>query len=371
MQQAITPIDRITNLINHLDERGSPPATNDKIILRTVDPNETINDALEEEESTIESWPYSPIETSDQPPFTSFGEERISNVSAVDSGIVRLGETENGIFIALRGAIVKDFNDTCEVSIFRTGPLFLSYKLKVDLLYKLGLDLQKPDLFVEIDESQPDEPKPIKTKRSAADTAHQYADRFRNWFERMLQLVAIQDTNNGIIVLDGALTLRTRDTPSGFLSFLSTRANALRNSLVAISKQSKLQIQNKSIQFWLDEFPNQPGYRRLSSLLANDRRNRVLGNLYASRFTPAGSTFRMDVKSLEGQNDKEVIDSLYNSCLMKAGYPDILVRAHAYSYFSAGDVLTLQSYIRANYHVIPRFEINLTPIFAPFGGRFK
>jgi hypothetical protein len=56
---------------------------------------------------------------------------------------------------------------------------------------------------------------------------------------------------------------------------------------------------------------------------------------------------------------------------MKAGYPDLLVRAHACSYFSFGDVVTLQSQIRANYQIIPRLETNLTPIFAPFGGRFK
>ena len=371
MQHAIAPIDRITALINHLGEASSPTRTRDRVLFRTVDPNETINDAIDEEEPTQEAWTYSPVETSEQPSFNSFGEAGISNVSAVDSGIVRLGETENGVFIALRGAIVKDFTEPCEACLFRTGSLFLSYRNKIDLLYRLGLDLHKPDLFVEIDDSETEEPELTKIKRGAADTAHHYADRFRNWFERMLQSIAIQETNNGIVVLDGALTLRTRDTPASFLSFLSAQANTRNNSLVAISKQSNIQIQDKSIQFWLDDRPNQPGYRRLSSLLVSDRRSRVLGNMYAMRFTPAGPTFRMDVKSLEGQSDEELINSLHENCLMKAGYPDILVRAHAYSYFSAGDVLTLQSYIRANYQVIPRFETNLTPIFAPFGGRFK
>lgn len=296
---------------------------------------------------------------------------RNRDIVAIDSGMMRLGETAEGLFIALRGAIVKDFVDRCECYLYRTGPLFLSYENKKTLLFIIGQHLHKPDLFVEVDESNPDNPQPIDVKRGVADTAHQYADRFRNWFERMLQLIAIRDVHNGIVVLDGALTLRTRDTPATFLSTLSDQVNSRTSSLIGISKQSTLQVQDKSISFWLDDQPYQGGYKRLTHLLRDSRRERILGNLYAVRFTPAGPTFRMDVKSLEGQSDDETISNFRRSCLMKAGYPDVLVRAHAHSYFSSGDVLTLQSQIRANYQVIPRFEINLSPIFAPFGGRYK
>jgi hypothetical protein len=308
----------------------------------------------------------------EMPQFQTFGNSQVCDVTAVDSGIIRLGETETGLFIALRGAIVKCSTVLCEVSLYKTGPFFLSFERKTECLFQLGIDLLEPEIFVELDDTnQNEEPRLIRTKSGVADTSHEFADRFRNWFERMLQLLAIENTTNGVVVLDGALTLRTRDTPSAFLSYLSSRANSKRNSLIAVSKQSDLQVQNKSIQFWLDDRQHQSGYRCLSNLLSSERRNRIMGSLYAARFTPYGPTFRMDVRPMDGQRNEEAINSFYSNSLMKAGYPDLLVRAHACSYFSFGDVVTLQSQIRANYQIIPRLETNLTPIFAPFGGRFK
>jgi hypothetical protein len=238
-------------------------------------------------------------------------------------------------------------------------------------LYLIGKALLKPSLFVELDDSDPSNPRPRDVKRGAADTAHQYGDRFRNWFERMLQLIAVTKIKNGIVILDGALTLRTRDTPNLFLQHLSRQASDNSNVLIAISKQSSLQVENKTIQFWLDDHPNQPGYKWLTPLMLRERKERILGNLYAVRFTPAGPTFRMDIKAIEGQRDEEAINSLYSSCLMRAGFPDILARAHAYSYFTASDVIQLQANIRACYRVTPRLEVNLTPILAPFGGRYR
>jgi hypothetical protein len=107
------------------------------------------------------------------------------------------------------------------------------------------------DFFVEYSSgNQGEKPVPIRPKRGVADTSHEFADRFRNWFERMLQLIAVEMTANGVILLDGALTLRSRDTPSSFLTNLVSAANERNNCLIAISKQSDIQVQNKSIQFW-------------------------------------------------------------------------------------------------------------------------
>jgi hypothetical protein len=105
--------------------------------------------------------------------------------------------------------------------------------------------------------------------------------------------------------------------------------------------------------------------------MSRERSERVLGNTYAARFSPVGSTFRMDVKPVEGQRHREAISRFFESTLMRSGYPDILVRAHAHSYFTSPHVTHLQAQAGAKYKLTPQPEAELTSIFGPFGGRFK
>jgi hypothetical protein len=89
------------------------------------------------------------------------------------------------------------------------------------------------------------------------------------------------------------------------------------------------------------------------------------------RLSALGPTFRMDAKAADGQTDGEAINAFYNSTFIRGGYPDILVRAHAYSYFTSPDVIQLQAQAGSRFGLIPQNDVNLTGIFAPFGGRFK
>jgi hypothetical protein len=359
------PIDQIAELIDYIGDTSIPEAS--YIRLRHIELDESFNDAETMIVPEVQIIQQDIRDHTERPPFREFRRGDTQDIVAVDSGMIRLGETSDGLFIALRGSIVIDSVRGNRAYLAKTGPLFLSYETNADLLYRIGRDLLQPDLFVELDE----EGNPSSVKRGAADAADQYADRFRNWFERMLQRTALGMISNGLLLVDGALTRDTRDTPREFIDLLATEAAERNIALVGISKKSKIIITNREIQFWLDDQENVPGYRRLSTILTERRQERVLGNIYAIRFTPAGPTFRMDANPIPGQSDREVIDTLTTNCLMRAGYPDILVRAHAYSYFTSGDVILLQSIIRANHRIIPKLEVNLTPIFAPFGGRFK
>jgi hypothetical protein len=173
------------------------------------------------------------------------------------------------------------------------------------------------------------------------------------------------------VLFDGALTLRTIDTPSRYLEDLARLASAKGNAIVAISKQSMLQVRGRPLPFCLDDVPGKPCYRLLTGLMKSDEAERILGNIYAIRLSSLGPTFRMDVKPVEGQADAEAINMAFSSSLMRGGYPDILVRAHAHSYFTSPDVLQLQAQASAKYALTPRPEPSLTGIFAPFAGRFK
>jgi hypothetical protein len=340
---------------------------------RLIDPSEVIEDSLPPEESLQEATVTERIEFDNMRDNQVHGFQAVRSgpIAAVDCGIARLGETENGLVIALRASIIVDHNGQSLIYLYRTGPIYLHNHYKKEMLYQMGKQLGKPDHFVEIDETDPENPIPTRVKSGVAYDAHKYGDRFRNWFERLTQRIAINKIENGTILLDGALTLRTIDTPDLFIERLAENASSKGNSLIAISKQSLLQVREKPIRFWLNDAPNHPCYRYLSNLMRSEESERVLGNTYAARFSAIGPTFRIDVKAVTGQSDDEAINQFYSSTLMRGGYPDILVRAHTHSYFTSPDVIQLQAQASIKYSFIPQGEIDLSGVFGPFGGRFK
>lgn len=372
------PIAEVERLLNDLHSyaplRNSEDLT--RYITRSVDEGKTIDDSLDVEELPLETTPldFEIRQDGDAPaasPVVSFSPLPVCPLAAVDCGIIRLGETENGLVIALRATLAIQDGENSRNILFRTGPIYLSNEHKLQILHQLGVHLGREDIFVEVDNSDPERIIPIAIKSGIADNAHQFGDRFRNWLERLVQKIAVHSIQNGIILLDGALTLRTRDTPSIFMENLVTDANRSGNAVVAISKQSSLLVGGKSIRFWLNDAEYQACFRELTPIMRHEGQLRVVGNVYAARFSPIGPTFRMDVNPAEGQADHEVINQLFNSALMRSGYPDILVRAHALSYFTPPDVLILQAQARAAFSLIPQVEVDLEGIFAPFGGRFK
>lgn len=377
------PIDELNRLLDELEsaapsrgqsEQGNP------VIFRSVADEDVVDDSLTFPEFELDE----DSAEQDREIHEDFESDEVSDfqvgasgpVAAVDCGIVRLGETENGLVIALRASLSIDRDNGSEVRVFRTGPMYLHNQHKIQTLHQMGKQLGKPDLFVELEETEEEDVpqedlRPTRVKRGVADDAHQYGDRFRNWFERLVQRIAVSSIEGGIVLLDGALTLRTRDTPEEYLEYLGELANGRGNTIVAISKQSMLQVGGKSIRFWLNDATERPCYRWLTPLMNREESERVLGNVYAARFSSIGPTFRTDLKAAEGQSDDEAMGKLYSSTLMRGGYPDILVRAHTHSYFTSPDVLQLQAQAAAKYTLVPQGEINLTGIFAPFGGRFK
>jgi hypothetical protein len=304
-------------------------------------------------------------------PITEFQRGSARPLAAVDCGVARIGETEDGFVMALRATVVKDHNGVSEVSFLRSGAIYLQNRYKAEVLHRIGTQLGKDDFFVELDTSDHDRPRPVSVKSGVADTSYQYGDRLRNWFERLAQRIAVSSIENAIVLFDGALTLSTRDTPATYLRDLARIANSRGNAIIAISKRSQLQVGDRPIRFWLNDVPERPCYRLLTPGMTRERRERVLGNVYAARFSPLGPTFRVDVKPVDGQSDQEALSELYSSTGMRGGYPDILVRAHAHCYFAYPDIAQLQAEAGGRYGLTPVGEVELSGIFAPFGGRFK
>lgn len=376
-----TPENKIPEIANLLDElERLAPQTDDAprtVVYRISEGTNFLNDALDEQEEETfdelgaDQLDWAQWQEQEQLPFVE--EVDLRNLSApavptvaIDSGLARLGETEDGLIIALRGTIVIVTNGDTELNLYRTGPIYLRNQDRLRILHMIGASLNKPDIFVELENDTP-----VKVKSGVADDSQKYADRFRNWFERILQRIAVQAVSYGLVLIDGALTKNTRDTPTEFLNELEQLAVENGNAIVGISKQSRLQVGTRSVRFWLSETPGTICYRRLSQLMSKELRQRVMGSTYAIRFSPSGATFRVDVKPTEGQTEYEAIETIFSSCLIRGGYPDILVRAHAHSYFTSPSMAELQAQCGAKYRLRAEPELELTGIFGPFGGRFK
>lgn len=376
------PIHELQQLLDEMEAQAPirEDAAGRKVLYRRVG-DDALDDSLPPEESDepdMEAPPNEgnipdPANGPATPPAVDFQPTLMGGpVAAVDCGIIRLGETENGLIIALRASIVVDDISASKIHLFRTGPLYLHNAFKMQILYQMGKHLGKPDFFVELDRSDPADPKPTKVKSGIAADTHKYGDRFRNWFERLVQKVAVASIDNGTVLFDGALTLRTLDTPQQYVKDLAKLASEHGNALIAISKQSLLQVGGRSIRFWLSDVQNRTCYRYLGGVMLQEHaEERSLGNIYAARFSVLGPTLRMDVKPISGQSDDEAIGQFYSSVQMRGGYPDILVRAHTHSYFTSPDVIQLQAQAGAKYSLVPEGEVELTGIFGPFGGRFK
>lgn len=375
------PEDGIPEIAGLLDEleRLAPQtdAVPRAVVYRISEGSEILNDALDEQaEETFDEFDPDMLDWEQWqgqqalPFLEEIDLRRLAipavPVVAVDSGLARLGETEDGLIIALRGTIVLVANGDTELHLYRTGPIYLRNQDRLHILHMIGANLGKEDIFVELENGTP-----TKVKSGVADDAQKYADRFRNWFERILQRIAVRAVSQGLVMIDGALTKNTRDTPTEFLNELEQLSNENGNAIVGISKQSRLQVSGRSVRFWLSENPGAICYRRLSQLMSTELRQRVMGSTYAIRFSPQGATFRVDVKPIEGQSENEAIETIFSSCLIRGGYPDILVRAHTHSYFTSPNMAELQAQCGVKYRLRAEPELELTGIFGPFGGRFK
>ena len=234
----------------------------------------------------------------------------------------------------------------------------------------MGAALGKPDFYVKVDSAG----RAIAEKMPMGPHDHRLLDRCRNLLERLVQRQLSAELEDGLMALDGALTVRTYDTPGTFLRKLRESCHERRVSLVAVSKQTGLTIKGVDIRLLLDGETGLPGRRRLTKAFKEEAKSgaeRTLGDLYVVRFAPGGATYRVDVAQEPGLRSGALLDEFAGSCLHRSGYPEPLIEAHAYSYMPPPIVAQLQAHAVVRYGLDVRPEPNLGPVFAPFGGRYK
>ncbi|MCP9494114.1 MAG: DNA double-strand break repair nuclease NurA [Pyrinomonadaceae bacterium MAG19_C2-C3] len=305
-------------------------------------------------------------------------------VIAVDAGVVDLGElSSGGTVFAIRGAAVcYPANGRPFICRYNTGAIVIDHDNRFPVFHYIGLRLGKEELFVDIDKST----KPHSYKAKAEDinsTPNQIRDRCRNFFERMIQEEAIsilESYGGGILLIDGALSGGTFDTPETYIRDLLKESRNRNISAVAISKKTRVTIGGRPISSLFMDAPEFIGYAQLDSFIAEERSDdsrrsavSVAEAVYAVRFSyaPLGLTFRVDVNSAKGLIAGEVLDNVFSSCRIYGGYPRPLIEAHQYSSFLYQDVQTLLADVIVRLGVRPHEQPSMEVLFQPFGARYK
>jgi len=336
---------------------------------------ESFTPSLHTEEIVLEDIPPEPEEDEEVSAlaqsrlgqYTTFSISEIPiPLAAIDAGVVDLGISRTGFALAFKSAVVlQDLDGTHSVT--KIGPRikFITPDNKADLLHFIGQQLMNEYMFVEVGDDGTFEVKAGSTE------PNQFKDRIRNFIERMLQLDVSQQLQNGILLIDGALTLRTYNTPQVFLERLGREVARCNSDIIGISKKSRLTVGGVHICALLDNAPPDAGFQRIISVDTSggeaDAVSRNLGVPFAVRFSPGGFTFRVDVarRSLI-QTEEELLNVFCGNMFMCLGYPNLLRLAHIHSAFTKAEIVSLQVQTAHDYGVSMRQPEDLSVIFAPF-----
>jgi len=275
-------------------------------------------------------------------------------IAAVDTSTIKLGELDDGILCALRGAVVT--LESKQYRYLRYGPLVFSLGFNGPVASK---SLQNLGL-------QPFSGEP---------NIDGLLKRIRNVLERWLQFSVSSSLKKAFVLIDGSLTAGTPDNPSRELEHILEVARRSGSVMIAISKKTKLRIRNVSLTKLLenesdpclidvdgeitDQFPPYPV--------------RFLGRVFVAKLAKCGFPFRIDIdRQIASTAVVSEFAQLAGTDIVDQGYPETLRMAHILSTFTATDVLAMQAFAQIE------FGLEMTPnlclrhsLFGPFGTRWE
>ncbi|MEM3096635.1 MAG: hypothetical protein QW756_07750 [Nitrososphaerota archaeon] len=270
----------------------------------------------------------------------------IKRVVACDTSTIKLAESSEGSFWALRGSIVVRDRNQRKAMLF--GPFL--YKLTprncpaiLGKLYEsLGCRMRSPQVSSFI------APKVIA-----------------NLFERILQHHALSLLEDGILLLDGSLTAGPVDSPTTALRRLVDGATMSGCGVLAFSKSTRLVCMGRNI-LELARGHEPPYLLRPVLTPSTTGRYVVLGEVYVARLAPCSFPFRVDAVSPDGVDVRQVFQFLLSSDSLIYGYPESLALAHQIATFNRIDMMSL----RASLESVTRSKISERPeiragLFAP------
>jgi hypothetical protein len=246
-------------------------------------------------------------------------------IVAIDVSSIKLGETQTGILLAIRGAVV--WKQTNRYSYLRLGPFpfHITDKNQDEICGLLRNPNQTPCL-----------------RGYMLPNVSQVQTRLTTLLERWIQEYVNQTTDNSLMLWDGSLTAGTPETLAKDMEQLLREARRRRNTILAFSKITRLLLRGQRITDlgaeqpppWLLKIENYPVFAGPMHLL---------GNVYVTKLTAGSCAFRLDVdRELPYETVIDATQRLLGNEVLSQSYPEALRLAHIFSTFTANEVLGLQ-----------------------------
>lgn len=274
-----------------------------------------------------------------------------TSIGAVDTSTIKIGETEKGTLIAIRGAIIQKQNKKHQYT--RVGPFIfhITEKNRNQIYYELEKSLTKGN------------------KKPQYNRIHlwQIPAQIAYLLERWLQNLLTQRINNGIILFDGSLTTEINNSPLFNLKKIINKAKENNSTILAFSKITKLRSNGHLIT---DKLPKQePPYILETSGLANKFPLVNFGDIYVAKLARSKYAFRLDIdKEQEFQTKIKAIEKLIGNDYLIHGYPEMLRLAHVLCTFTANELVAIKYFLTSKHgiRIINKPDMHRI-LFGPFG----
>ena len=286
------------------------------------------------------------------PPLTLKPRNTETTVAAVDTSTIRLGETDTGMLMAVRGATVWRQNKSYKYT--RLGPFV--FHLTEQNKQNIYTTLEKSYFDTSHGQSHHGSPNLL-----------QMPTRIACLLERWLQLMLARTVERGLILFDGSLTGGTPDTPTHIMKDILSTARIRGNLILAFSKMTTLRVNGHVIT----EFPieQRPPYMIELDSLKPKPPAILLGDVYVAKLAFGNYSFRMDVDK-EATIEQRIwsVEKLLANDLLSQSYPETLRLAHIFCTFTANEVIAMQHFAarRHGLKIVNRPDMH-SLLFGPFG----
>ncbi|MEM3731763.1 MAG: hypothetical protein QW667_07475 [Candidatus Bathyarchaeia archaeon] len=272
-----------------------------------------------------------------------------TTIAAVDTSSIKLGETNKGIIIAVRGTTT--WKKAKNYAYLRFGPFI--FHITEENLHEVYNTLLK----TYFPEQNP----------TASPGFLQIPTRMANLLEKWLQASLAKTMSNCIILFDGSLTAGTADTPTQQLKEILATARQMGNTVLAFTKVTTLRFNGCIIT---EAFPkaNPPCLIEVTKIKPKPPLT-LLGQVYVAKLARGNIAFRLDVdREVPDQKRIEAVERLLGNDLIMQGYPETLRLAHILCTFTANEVIAMQHFIQQRYRlkIIERPDMHRL-LFGPFG----
>jgi len=273
-------------------------------------------------------------------------------IVAIDVSSIKIGETQTGILLAIRGAIIWKNQPHHKYHYLRIGP----FPFHITEENKQEIN----QLFHQHNHEA--------ISANAPSLIHMQT-RITSLLERWLQTSIATQSQNTLILLDGSLTAGTPDTPTSVLAQLLETARNRLNTVLAFTKTTRLRLSGHRLTDLIQN-SKPPCLLEMDGYpIATSTTIQFLGNIYVAKLTQGNCSFRLDIdRQLPHEQAVEATQRLLANDLLADSYPETLRLAHIYSTFTANEVIAIQRLLAQQHGIKTVTRPNIRRLlFGPFG----